>query len=131
GLEEPAVGVEARRIENRVLGAEERRQPPLELLVDVLRAADEADRAEAEAVLRRAVARGLDEPRVVGQPEIVVRAEVQHLAAACDLDAGGLLRGDDALGLVEALLLESLGFLGQVGEKGAAHARLLRRARSI
>ena len=33
-LEQPAVGVEARRVEDRVLGAEEARDGRLELLVD-------------------------------------------------------------------------------------------------
>ena len=50
GLEEPCVGVEARRIEDRILVAEESADPPLQLLVHGLGAADEADRGDPEAV---------------------------------------------------------------------------------
>ena len=58
----------------------------LELLVHVLRAADEAHRGHAVAVAveRRACAASTQR-RVVGEAEIVVGAEVQHLLAA-DLD---------------------------------------------
>ena len=49
-LEQAAVGVEAARIQDRVVGAEESRDRRLELLVQVLRAADEAHRRQAEAV---------------------------------------------------------------------------------
>ena len=55
-LEEAAVGVEAGRVEDGVLGAEEGREPGLERLVHLLGAADEADRGHAVAV---AVERGL------------------------------------------------------------------------
>jgi hypothetical protein len=40
-LEHARIGVHAGRKQQRVLGAEERREPPLELAVDVLRSADE------------------------------------------------------------------------------------------
>ena len=59
-------------------------EPPLELLVDLLGAADEphARHAVAPAVERLLGRR--DEPRVVGQAEVVVGAQVEHLAAAGD-----------------------------------------------
>ena len=48
-LEETPVGVEARRVENGVLRAEEARDGRLELLVDALGAADEPHAGQAEA----------------------------------------------------------------------------------
>ena len=51
GLEEAAVGVEAGGIEDGVLHAHELGDARLQLLVDVLGAADEADGGEAEAPL--------------------------------------------------------------------------------
>ena len=43
GLEQPGVGVEAGRVQDSILGAHELGQAPLQLLVYVLGAADEAD----------------------------------------------------------------------------------------
>jgi hypothetical protein len=50
----------------------------LELLVQVLRAADEAHRGHAEAVAVERVLGRCDHLGVVGQAEVVVGAEVQH-----------------------------------------------------
>ncbi len=80
-LEQAAVGVEAARIEDGVVGPQKRGERRLELLVHALRAADEAHRGHAEAVAIEAVLRRADEPRDVGEPEVVVGAEVEHLAA--------------------------------------------------
>ena len=55
-LEDAAVRVEAGRVEDRVLHAEERGDPLLELAVQRLRAADEAHAREPVAPLRRAPA---------------------------------------------------------------------------
>ena len=76
-LEQAAVGVEAGRVEDRVLGPEEARDGRLELLVDVLGAADEPDAREAEAPPLEPVPGGPDEVGVVGKAEVVVRAEVE------------------------------------------------------
>jgi hypothetical protein len=53
GLEQAAVGVEARRVEDGVVGAQERTERGLQLLVHGLRAADEPHRRHAVAVARR------------------------------------------------------------------------------
>ena len=53
-LKQPAVGVEAGGIKNRVLGSEKLRQGCFELLVDVLRAANEAHTRHPEAMLSSA-----------------------------------------------------------------------------
>ena len=95
-LEDPAVGVEAGGEEDGVGEAEEGRQAPFQLPVQVLRAADEAHRGQAVAACVEGRARGVEEPRVAGEPQVVVGAEVQHPAAA-DLDLGPLRRLDDPL----------------------------------
>lgn len=92
-LEDAAVGVEAGGVEDRVLLAEEGREAGLQLLVHLLRAADEADgrHAVAPAVERRVG--GGDDLGVVGQAQVVVGAEVQDLAGATargDGDGGRL-----------------------------------------
>ena len=90
-------------IEDCVLRAEKFRQLVFEILVDVLRAANETDRRHAEAVgVERLFRRG-DERRMIGQPEIIVRAHVEDAPAARDPDLRVLRRGDDAFGFVEAL----------------------------
>mmetsp|Transcript_49423 Transcript_49423/g.122833 ORF Transcript_49423/g.122833 Transcript_49423/m.122833 type:complete len:400 (+) Transcript_49423:187-1386(+) len=78
GLEETCVGVETGGEEDGVLCAVEGGDGVLELLVDVLRAADEAHARHAQPVRRERLLRDLDEPRVVGEAEVVVGAEVEH-----------------------------------------------------
>ncbi len=78
GLEQAAVGVEARGIQDRVLGAEEGAQPLLQLAVQRLRAADEAHRGHAEAEAFQPLARGGDQRGMVREPEVVVGAEVDR-----------------------------------------------------
>ena len=58
-------------------------------------AADEMRRARADAPARRAVARGRDDVRVVGESEVVVAREGDELAAVDD-DARALRRGERA-----------------------------------
>jgi hypothetical protein len=101
-LEQAAVGVEGGGVEDGVLGAQEARQALLELLVDVLRAADEAHRAHPVAVRAQRLVRRFDHLRVRGQPEVVVRAQVDQLAAVGQLHERALRRGDDALALEQA-----------------------------
>src|SRR5437868_11989261 len=59
-------------------------------------------------------ARSGDDFRMVGEAEIVVGAEVQHLAAALDADFRSLGALDDALALEETLAVKGLGLLLQV-----------------
>ena len=124
-LEQAAVGVERAAVEDRVLGAEEAADRVLQLLVDRLRAADEADAGHAEAVVVKALVGGGGDGGVLGEAEVVVGAEDDDLlavsappssglwtppASCCgvdaahavaeafgDADAGSLRRGDDAL----------------------------------
>src|SRR5690606_26552857 len=119
-LEQAAVGVETGRVKNRVFGAEEVRDGLLELLVQVLGAADEAHRGHAETVGVQRLLGRLDHRRVVGQAQVVVGAEVEHLAAVLEDDLGRLRAGDDALGLEQAGLADI--FQGRLVARGRAVA---------
>ncbi len=80
-LEEARVRIEARREENRVLRSMELCDFALELLMNVLRTADESHGAHAESVrIERLLRRG-DQIRMVRQTEVIVRAEVEHLGS--------------------------------------------------
>ena len=113
GLEDGAVGVEAAGVELGVLHAEEFGQPGFQLGVDVLLPADEPHGGHAEAVGVHDVLGGLAQGRMVGQAQVVVRAEADHLLAVRD-HLRLLGRGDGALDLEQALLAELLGLGGQV-----------------
>ena len=78
-FEQPAVGVEAGDVQDAVALAEVVGDRAFELFVDVLRAADEADRGEAEAPVVEAATSRRDNLRMVGQAEIVISAEVHHV----------------------------------------------------
>jgi hypothetical protein len=118
-LEQSAVGVEGRGVQDRVLQAEEARDAPLQRLVQILRAADKAHRAQAEAVRTQGRMRGLDDGGVRGQPEVVVGAQVDDLAAIRRAYARALRRRQHALGFVQAGLEQFLQLAAQVVEKGA------------
>ena len=66
---------------DRRFGFLELREPPLELHVNRHRAGDRAHRAGADAELLDRRERLLLEPRVRRQPEVVVRREIDDLAA--------------------------------------------------
>ena len=84
--EEALVGRPAGHVEDRVVGAEEGGDLRLELLVELLRAADEADGPEARAPAVDRLLLRLADARVVGEAEVVVRGQHHDLAAA-DLHA--------------------------------------------
>ena len=120
-FEQAAVGVKATRVEDRVFATEERRDGPLEFLVQVLGAADEAHRGEPETVRVERLFRDGDDVRMVGEAKVVVRAEVQHLAVVPGADRRRLRRGDHALGLVQALVADRFEFGFDAGASGIVH----------
>ncbi len=67
------------------------------------------------------ILRRLDHCWMIGQAQVIVSAEVQHLAAAFQLDLGRLGRRDDALSLEQALFADGLEFLGVARLAGVAH----------
>lgn len=105
-FEDAAVGVEAAGEQDGVLGAEELRDAFFQGQVQVLGAADEAHAGHAEAAGVHGVLGGGDDVRVVGEAQVVVGAEVQHVRAAlaelARLDVAGLRRVDVPLGLEQA-----------------------------
>ncbi len=78
--------------------------------MQVLRAADEPDRGHAIAVVIHGALGRFDQRRMVGQPKIVVGAQVDHLIPAHH-HTPTLWRGDQAFAFVQALILD----LGQGG----------------
>jgi hypothetical protein len=111
-LEETAVGVEAGCVEHRVVHAEERGDGRLEIFVDGLGAADEAHAREPQAPAGEALLRGPHQGRVVGEPEVVVGAEVEDLMAA-HRDVGALRTLDDPLALPEPGLADGIELAAQ------------------
>jgi hypothetical protein len=107
-FEEAAVRIETGRIENRVVRSEELRHCALELLVEILRSADEPHGREAQTSGMHRVARRFDELLVVREAEIVVGAEIEHLLPRLHLDLGSLLGDDNPLELVEPGSLDLL-----------------------
>ena len=75
--------------------------------------------AGAHAVARRAVLRRGDDPRIGGEAQVVVAAEVQHLAAV-DGQLRALARGDRVAAPAEA----------GGGARGAGRAARFQRARA-
>ena len=62
-----------------------------------------------------------DHLRVVREAEVVVRAEVDQLAAALDVDVRALRRRHRQLVLVQPLVAELLEAGGQIVANGAVH----------
>ncbi|SPX45653.1 Uncharacterised protein [Klebsiella pneumoniae] len=95
-FKQAAVGVETGGVEDRVFHTEEIGQLLLQLLMRILGAADEAYRGHPETVAVHAGFRRGNQFRVVRQTQIVIGAEVNHVAVA-DGNVRLLRRGDDAL----------------------------------
>src|SRR5262249_38975058 len=81
-LEQPAVRVPAGAVEDGVVLAQEAGDGALELLVNLLRAADEADRGHAVAEALQPVHGGGNDFGMIGKAEVVVGAEVDDLLVA-------------------------------------------------
>ena len=124
-LEDTAVGVEAGGVENGVLGVEEAADGGLQLLVDVLGAADEAHAGHAVAAAVHHPLGALDEARVVAETQVVVGTEIQDFLAGY-LDGGSLRALDEALVLVETGLADFLQRLLEVLLHFSVHKLILR-----
>ena len=95
----------------------------LELVDDCVPQMKRTD-AMPEAVLGQAVLGGLDQARVVGEPEVVVGAEVEDVRTGAEVDLGTLRAVDDALGLVEAVGADLIDDTVQMGEEALARRGL-------
>ena len=120
-LEDAAVGVEARAEQDRVLRAEERREALLQLAVERLRAADEPHRGHPVPPAVERLVRGGDHLGVVREAEVVVRAEVEQLAALLHRDVRALRRRHHELPLEQSLVGELGEPRGQVVAQRAVH----------
>src|ERR1019366_9195639 len=125
--EEPLVRVPAGHVEDRVLGSEEARDRGLELLVERLRAADEAHRAEAVAPLFERLLRGLHDARVVREAEVVVRGEHEDVPPVhAHARSGGTF--EDTLFLPGLRILQRRDLrAAEVGEAGAHTDEVIRK----
>jgi hypothetical protein len=129
GLEKAAVGVEARWVENRILCAEKATDALLQLFVDGLGAADEADRCHSEAEFIQRLVRRLDDPGMVGEAEVVVGAEIQDLGRTpivAHLDRRLLRARNEALLLEEPLRLQRVRLLREPLQEMLGHGVALR-----
>src|SRR5688500_8887449 len=92
----------------------------------LLGAADETHRGEPIApFVERAMCRG-DDLGMIGQAEVIVRTEVEHIGTSRCRDMGLLMRRNDALGLERARGADVVDLLSQVFLKSAVHdCRLL------
>ena len=118
-FEQAAIGIEAGGIEDRVLHAEKRRDPRLELLVLFLRAADEAHRGHAVAIaVERLSCRPRPVPHCRRDRDSCWRRNSAPSAPRGDLDLARLLGGDDTLGLVETGGFQTVKFGRQMSDEG-------------
>ena len=107
GLEDCAVGVEAAGIELGILHAKELGELGFQFRMDVLLAADEAHGGHAEAMGVHDVLGGLPQGGMIGQAQVVVGAEADHVLPVGH-HLGLLGRRDGPLGLEEALVTQFL-----------------------
>ncbi len=124
GLEQAAVGVEARGVEDRVLGAQERADAGLQFLVDGLGAADEADRRHAVAEVVERLVRGRDDLRMIGEAQVIIGAEVQYVLAGAvhpHVDVSLLRARNQPFRLEQSLLTQRFRLPGERGEKSFRH----------
>ena len=94
----------------------------LQLLVNVLRAADEAHRAHAKAMGIDRLLRRLDHGRMAAEAEIIVGAKIEHRLARAHGNLSALRAGDDAFPFVKARRADVVEFLLELELKGAVHA---------
>ncbi len=104
GLKKSAVGIETGGIQHRVLGAKKSGQARLQFPMNLLRAADEADRGHAKAIPVERLVRRLDHGRVIRQPQVIVGAQVDQFTALTGEHDGALRRAQLSLHLEQALL---------------------------
>ena len=82
-FEHPTIGVEGGGEQDRIFLAEIGGDCAFQLLVDALRAADEADRGQSCAPLLRRRIPGGNHARIAGEAKVIFRAEVDDGTRAC------------------------------------------------
>jgi hypothetical protein len=107
------------------LGAEEAAQARFQILVDLLRAADEAHGRHAVTVAIERTLRCLANGGVVGEPQIVVRAQIHDFTTRADPHYRALRGRQNPLGLEQALGFQLLGLATQPLEDFTLHEPVL------
>src|SRR5450432_576275 len=97
----------------------------------VRRATKEAHTCHPEAVRVERFLRCGDERGMIGQPEIIIRAKIDHAAPIRDRDLGVLRSGDNALSLVKSLRFDFLERFRNVLCKFCEHSALSRKGRAM
>ena len=105
GFKKPPIRIETRGVENCVIHAEKCRQFLLQRSMYLVRAADEAHRGHAVAVLIKRTMCRLEHRRVIGQSKVVVGAQIEHFSVA-HLNQGALCRTELPFGLEQALFAQ-------------------------
>ena len=108
GFEQPAIGIEAGGIEDGLLHAEKAGDGLFQLLVKILRAADEPNGGKSESVILQRLVGGGQDLGMVGQAQVVVGAEIQDIAPRRHPNMGALRADDDALFLEQRILPDAI-----------------------
>lgn len=115
GLEQAAVGIEGGGVEDGIFLAYEFGNFLLQLLVDILGAADEPHRRKSETVSADGFDGGFNDLGVGRESQVVIGAEIQYFASLVSGDGCPLGRGDDALRFIKAGVFDFLQFLLEGG----------------
>ena len=99
GFEKAGIRVESGRVKDRIVEFMEIGDLSLELLMDVLRAADEPHRAHSKAMRGQSILCCLDDSWVVRETQVVISAKIEDFLTIC-LNFHILCRGYDTLCLV-------------------------------
>ena len=120
-LEHTAIGIETGGIKDAVLMLHIIGDPGLELAMEVARPANEPHRRHAEAMGLHGGLCRFDQGWMIGEPQIIVGAEIKHLVTdtiADDLDMSVLRRNDGALRLPKRLSADGFELGRNIGKHG-------------
>ena len=106
GFENTAVSVEASSVKDRIFSAKEFGNLLFQFFVKVGAAADETHGGHAVAVGVEGLLGGGNQLRVVGQPKVIVGAEVECLLTILEGNLTALGRDDDAFVLVQTCFFD-------------------------
>ena len=110
GLEQTRIGIEAAGVQNGVIRSQEPADGCLQGLVLVLGSTNKPYGRQTKSVLVHGLLRRLDEVRIVGQAQVVVRTKVQDFRTRIHLDVGCLIRNNDSFMFVQTSLMDGIEF---------------------
>ncbi len=124
-FKESAVGVPAGVVEDRIFLANELADLGLEVFMDRLRAADEADRSQSISPAVERIGGGLTNARMLRESEIVIRAKIEIWSTISQRDHRPLGRIDHPFGLESACFAHRLIRCGDAFEELCVHALVM------